>query len=328
MNTRIFLLFTLLIGSGMLSACNKEKEVDPESEKIIVGRGPEDILLDENRILVSCDERVEGKPAFAEIVALDPATKRTTILTRKSEPEYLSFHPHGFYLQTVGGKKSLYIVNHYRDDAQLNSVLVYEVKGDELYYQREYRHELMISPNEVCALPDGGFYFTNDMGSDDMIYEQLLNKYGGSVVHCDAAGNCKYADQKLAFPNGLEWRDQQLYLGTTRNDALFRYDIQPDGSLTNRYQLSNIKGIDNLRWFGNKLIAAVHPDEIAFVKHSTNEKSHSPSWIYSIDSETGQSDLIYKNGGYEISGSSTGLIYNGHLYISQVYGDYLLKVKM
>ncbi len=328
MNTRIFLLFTLFIGSGIISACKKEMDNDPELERIIVGRGPEDIFLDENRILVSCDERREGQPVFAEIVALDPATKKTTVLTRKSEPESLRFHPHGFYLQTVGGKKSLYIVNHYKDDAQLNSVLVYEVKGDELHFQREYRHKLLISPNEICALPNGSFYFTNDMGSDDMIYEQLFNKHGGSLVHCDASGNCKYVDEKLAFPNGLELKGQQLYMATTRNNALFRYDIQPDGSLTNKYKLSSVNGMDNLRWSGNKLIVAVHPDEIAFVKHSTNEKSHSPSWIYSIDSETGQSNLIYKNGGYEISGGSTGLIYNGYLYISQVYGDYLLKVKM
>jgi hypothetical protein len=78
----------------------------------------------------------------------------------------------------------------------------------------------------------------------------------------------------------------------------------------------------------DKLTVSVHPDEIAFVKHSTNEKTFSPSWSYSIDIQNQTSELLYKNGGQEISGGSTSLEVNGYLYISQVFGDYLLKVKM
>jgi len=334
MNTRILSLSALLIVIVSLLSCNKENNTPEQSspERIYIGRGPEDILIDEHngnpRILASCNERSENRPAFSAIVALDPVTNATRILSRSGEPEGLIFNPHGFYLQTVGGKKQLYIVNHYRTDDNLSSILVYELKGDELLFRKEYQHALMISPNEVCALPDGGFYFTNDMGGDNMIYEQLLNKYGGSLVYCNSQGDCRYAEEKLAFPNGLEYRDQQLYLATTRNQALYRYDIQADGSLINKYKLSYINGMDNLRWNGDRLIVAVHPDEIAFVKHSVDERSHSPSWTYAIDIHTGKEQLLYKNGGAEISGGSTALVLDGYLYISQVFGDYLLKVKL
>lgn len=331
MNTRI-LFFFLLIGGSCFFSCKKETETNSNPVRITVGRGPEDILLDENngiaRILVSCDERTEGRPAFAEIMSVNPSDHSSKALIRKGEPGHLSFHPHGFYLQTVGTKRLLYIVNHYRNDEDLNSVLVYEINGDELHFQKEYKHELMISPNEICALPDGGFYFTNDMGSGDMITEQLFNMYGGSLVHCTQSGDCKYVDEKLAFPNGLEVKGKQLFMATTRNKALYRYDIQSDGSLTNKYKLSHINGMDNLRWYGDKLVVAVHPDEIAFVKHSLDEKNYSPSWVYTIDVQNGESERIYQNGGWEISGSSTALIYEGYLFVSQVYGDYLLKVKV
>lgn len=329
MNTRI-LFFFLLIGGNLFISCKKEKTTNSDPVRITVGRGPEDILLDENngstRILVSCDERTEGRPVFAEIMSVNPSDHSSKILIRKGEPGHLAFHPHGFHLQTVGDKRLLYIINHYRNDEGLNSVLVYEINGDVLSFQKEYKHALMISPNEICALPDGSFYFTNDMGSDNMITEQLFNMYGGSLIHCTKNGDCIYADEKLAFPNGLEVKGQQLFMATTRNKALYRYDIQADGSLTNRHKLSHIDGMDNLRWYGDKLVVAVHPDEIAFVKHSLNEKNFSPSWIYTIDIHNGESERIYHNGGWEISGSSTGLIYDGYLYISQVYGDYLLKV--
>lgn len=318
----------------ILCSCKKEAETIPtiSNEKIFIGRGPEDIVLDtENgnvRILASCNERNEKYPAFSEIVALNLETNERTLLTRKSEPESLKFNPHGFYLQTVEGKKNLYVVNHYKDESKVNSILVYELNGNELKFKKEYRSELMISPNEVCALSNGSFYFSNDKGGENLIYEQLFNKYGGSVVYCDAAGNCKYVAEKLAFPNGLEYKNNQLFLATTRNNALYKFDITNDGSLTNKTKISTINGIDNIRWNDDQLTVAVHPDEIAFVIHSQDEKKHSPSWTYSIDIENQTSKLLYKNGGFEISGGSTSIEVNGYLYISQVFGDYLLKVKM
>lgn len=316
----------------ILLSCKKESETLLTPEKIFIGRGPEDIVLDiqngTTRILASCNERVKNKPPFSEIVALNLETNQRTLLTRKSEPAFLKFNPHGFYLQIVNGKKLLYIVNHYKDDSKINSILVYELNGDEMTFKKEVRSDLMLSPNEVCALPNGSFYFTNDMGSDDLIYEQLFNKSGGSVVYCDTDGNCRYAEEKLAFPNGLEYKNQQLFLATTRNYGLFQYDILDDGTLTNKTKISSINGMDNIRWNNENLTVSVHPDEIAFVKHSTDEKFHSPSWTYLIDIQNKTAKLLYKNGGYDISGGSTSIEVNGYLYISQVYGNYLLKVKL
>lgn len=316
----------------ILLSCKKESKTIPTPEKIFIGRGPEDIVLDTQegkiRILASCNERVEKYPPFSEIVALNLETNQRTILSRKSEPEFLKFNPHGFYLQTVGGKKHLYIVNHYKDGSKINSILVYELNGDEMTFMKEVRSDLMLSPNEVCSLPNGSFYFTNDMGSDDLINEQLFNKSGGSVVYCDTDGNCRYAEEKLAFPNGLEYKNQQLFLATTRNYGLFQYDILTDGTLTNKTKISSINGMDNIRWTNDNLTVSVHPDEIAFVKHSTDEKFHSPSWTYLIDIQNKTAKLLYKSGGYEISGGSTSIEVNGYLYISQVFGDYLLKVKL
>lgn len=324
----ILLLFNLL---GNIS-CKKEENSTPDPEKIIIGRGPEDMVLDSAngnvRILASCNERNDANQPFSEIMSYDITSKAVSTLSRIGMPESIDFNPHGFYLQIVDGKKYLYIVNHYKDGRKINSIVLLELIGDELHFRKEYRSELMISPNEVCALPNGSFYFTNDMGSDDFVYEQLLNKFGGSVVYCDNDGNCKYAEEKLAFPNGLEYKDGQLFLATTRNYGLFRYDIEADGSLLNKTKINSINGMDNIRWYGNQLIVAVHPDEIAFVKHSTDEKYYSPSWIYSIDIATGDSKLLYKNGGWEISASSTALIYGDYLYISQVFGNFLLKVKI
>jgi hypothetical protein len=301
-------------------------------EALKVGAGPEDETLDNfdgrNRILLSCSQRREGLPAFGEIVAYDPSNNETYILSRINEPAGMPFHPHGFYIQKVGDNVLLYVINHYQDELNTNAVAVYKVGERALTFVKEYKNDLMISPNDLCVLPDGAFYFSNDMGSNDLIYEQLINKYGGSVVYCSASGEYKMVDENLAFPNGLESKNGYLYLATTRHKAMFRYVIQVDGSLSDKTKISSLNGMDNLTWYGDELLVSVHPDEIAFVAHSVNQKAKSPSAVYAIQANTGKSRLIFEDNGKSISGGSTALILDRHLYIAQVFEDFILKVQL
>jgi hypothetical protein len=319
---------------GLLISCgkdDKQRAFVTETEVITVGPGPEDILIDSTtgivRLLISCSERRDKKPAFGEIQSMDFETKVITTLPRENHPDSIPFHPHGFYLQTIGGTPFLFVVNHYSDESKRNVVLKYKVLADKLVFEREYRSDLMISPNEVCALPDGSFFFTNDMGSDDLIYEQLVNPFGGSLVYVDAEGNARYAERELSFPNGLEYKDGKLWMATTRNKAMFRYNVSADGQLTEKTKISTINGMDNIRFCNGKLIVAVHPDEIAFVAHSVSTWKFSPGVIYAIDPDNGASKVLYENNGKYISGGSTAVEYKGQVYISQVFEPFLLWVK-
>lgn len=329
------ILVVLALALLVTTRCSKGdpyNSLTADSVVITTGPGPEDILFDDkdgrNRLLVSCDQRREGLPPFGEIVAVDLNDDRVYTLARTGEPAGQVFFPHGFYLQSINGKDLLYVINHYKDEDNTNSVLVYEVGQTSLSFVREYRSPLMISPNEVCAMEDGSFYFSNDKGGPDLITENLFNKFGGSLVYCTAEGDCRYVDEKLAFPNGIEYRNGQLFLATTRHQALFRYDRQPDGSLSNRTRISNINGMDNLRWWNDKLIVAVHPDEIAFVAHSLSSKVSTPTLIYSIDPISGKAVQLFKDDGRRINGGSTAMVINGKLYIAQVFEDSILKVTL
>jgi hypothetical protein len=333
MKTKILITFGLM--ALILASCSKGdpyNSLTAETEVITTGAGPEDILLDDkggrNRLLVSCDQRRAELPSFGEIVAVDIKDDRVYTMLRTGEPAGQIFFPHGFYLQTSNGKDLLYVINHYKDEENTNSVLVYEVGQETLSFVREYKSPLMISPNEVCVMEDGSFYFSNDKGGPDLITENLFNKFGGSLVYCTEGGDCRYVDEKLAFPNGIEYKNGQLFLATTRQQALFRYDRQPDGSLVNRTRISNINGMDNLRWSDGKLIVAVHPDEIAFVAHSFSDKASTPTLIYSIDPQTGKAVQLFQDNGKRINGGSTGIVVNGKLYIAQVFEDFILKVSL
>lgn len=329
-----FTFVTLLFFS--ITACKKNGDgwasVSAFSQQLKTGPGPEDIALDDfngrNRILASCDQRREGADPYAEIVAIDLKSNEIFTMNRVDEPEGLAFGPHGIYIIEMNEDVLLYAINHYGDEENTNTVLVYRIGERELTFLKEYRHEWMISPNDLCVLPSGGFYFSNDKGPGDLITENLFNKYGGSLVYCNSEGSCKPVDDKLAFPNGLEYRDGYLYLATTRHQALFRYDVQEDGSLENRKKINSINGMDNLIWDGDELLVSVHPDELAFVAHSVNSNVKSPSEVYAISPATGKSRLVFKDDGKRISAGSTAMIVDGNLFIAQVFEDFLLKVKL
>ena len=190
---------------------------------------------------------------------------------------------------------------------------------------KEFKHPLLISPNDLTVLLNGSFYFSNDRNSPD-ITELLNNPKAGSVVFCDGNTSFKKADSAIAFPNGLYQENSKLYLATSRNFALFTYDIQPDGSLRNRKTLSSINGMDNLISNGDELIVAVHPDELKFALLSFLPNELSPCKIFSINKTTGAANIIFSDDGSLISGSSTAIVSGKDLYLSQVFDGFVLKI--
>lgn len=334
LNKSLFIIAFWVINGLFVFGCKKDSDNNftfSQTKKITTPFGPEDILWDNlsgrNRLLVSCDQRRPSLPPSSEIVTVDLNSDEYSVLIRENEPVSLDFNPHGFYLITRNGKDWLYVINHYKNGSNINSVLIYEVFENNLVFNREYKSDLMISPNEICALKDGSFYFSNDKGGDNLILENLFNKYGGSLVYCNEKGDCNFADKNLAFPNGIEYRDGFLYLATTRNHALFRYSVAKDGTLSNKTKINKINGMDNLRWAGRELIVAVHPRELDFIAHSLDSKAKSPTMIYLIDPLSGKSRLIFEDNGVKISGGSTAIIIENKMYISQVFENYILKVE-
>ena len=317
------LIYSIILIS--LFACKKET-IEKTYTQIVTAGGPEDIVLDSNnnRILVSCDERRVGFLPHGEIQQIDIATSLVTTFTIVNLPS-IPFHPHGFDLQTVNGISYLYVINHYKDAAYTNSIIQFKVNQDNLEFIKEYKHRLLISPNDLTVLSNGSFYYSNDKNSSNLL-EILTNPTGGSVGFCDGNNTWKKVDSLLSFPNGLYNEANKLYVSTSRNYALFTYDIQTDGSLQNKSKLSGINGMDNISSNGNNLIISVHPDEIKFALLSYFPNTLSPSYTYAIDKQTGAAKLIFSDDGSMISGSSTGVVINNDLYLAQVFDGFVLKI--
>lgn len=319
------LLFFCVILCSIL-ACEKA-ESKKEYIEITTAAGPEDIVLDEanSRILVSCDERRPGQPEHGAIWQIRLSDDVSTALPVAGLPE-MPFHPHGFDLRRVGDVDYLYVINHYKDEAYTNSVLQLRVEAEQLVFVREFKHPLLISPNDLFVLENGAFYFTNDKNSGNLL-DLLTNPSAGSVVYCDGDDNWKKVDSALAFPNGLYAEGNTLFLSTSRNQALFTYDMQPDGSLRNRKVLSTINGMDNLTSYKDELVVSVHPNELQFALLSYLPATLSPSKSFAINKKTGRYTPLFSDDGSRISGASTTIIHGKDLYLAQVFGEYVLKVK-
>lgn len=318
------ILFFCVILCSIFS-CKKEK-IRKTYTKIITAPGPEDIVLDKtyNRILVSCDERRDGRTPHGEIQQISFETNSSAILPLINFPA-IPFHPHGFDLQIVNNTPYLYVINHYKDGSNISSVIQFKINADNLEFIKEYKHPLLISPNDLTVLSNGSFYFSNDKNSADIL-ELLTNPKAGSVGYCDGNDTWKKVDSIIAFPNGLYNENNKLYLATSRNFALFTYDIQSDGSLRNRTTLSSINGMDNIIPNGDELIVAVHPDEVKFALLSYLPSELSPCKTFSINKNTGAAKIIFSNDGSMISGSSTALVAGNDLYLSQVFEGFVLKI--
>ena len=299
--------------------------------------GPEDMVLDRydggTRLLVSSADR-RGRELPGEIYAVDTITLEKFALPRAGGPGGLSFSPHGLSLVVLPDRtKLLYVVNHYPEqDVERyrilpHSILVYQVYNRSLSFLEEISDPLLVSPNDVAALPDGTVYVSNDGSAEGGMLEIVLGMERASVVMISPRGAVKVLEEKLAMANGIQVTEKELYLAVTRENAVYRYDRETDGSLSGRRKLAYVKGPDNLTLTDDHIFVAAHLKDVALARHMSNPEIPAPSVVYRIDRESGNRVLVYADGGDTISAASTAVSAEGFLFIGQIADDYLIRVR-
>jgi len=324
----LIFLSILFVALGCASIPQAAKRV---SVRVPVGPGPEDMVLDTvsgaARLLISCSPRRPDQKGAAGIYALDMRTEEVTNLPRKGEPEAILFRPHGISLSCSEEGCYLYVISHEESDVK-HLVLKYRVEKDHLQFMRKYAHPLLTSPNALTAMEDGSFYVSNDADKAGDWKEMILKLKRSQLVYCDGEANWQVAaEDALAMGNGIVHKDDVAYVATTRGGKLYQYELEA-GKLSNRQLLAKAKGADNLRFYDDELLLPVHLKSFAFIKHVKDSTNHSPSVVYQIDPQTKSRRVIYANKGDEISATSTAIIYQGHLYLSQVFDSFILKVNL
>jgi arylesterase / paraoxonase len=327
---KVLLLLPMVV--GIVGCVSIPKGPCHGGEKVVVGPGTEDMVIDdfgpEPRILISCDDRRNfGKPSFGSIWTYDLATAKVKAMGIKEYPYGMAFHPHGMDLQQIGQRLHLFVVCH-DDSAGHHWIADFQVIDDDLMWVQNFQGGMLTSPNGVCALPDGNLYVTNDHLKRGSISESFLKKRVATVVHFRPDQSHEVAYEGLAYGNGITQKDGYVYAAATVEDAIYRFKIGSDGRLTEKTKVAKVKGPDNLRWEGENLLVACHLRLLKFLGHAKNAKKRSPSTVYRIVPGSLKPVPLYGDKGRNISGGSTAVIWKDRLYVSQVFENWIMVVKM
>ena len=327
--TRLFtvFVFAILWGIFQISAA-------PGVTAVSGIPGPEDLVLDIHhgppRLLISSTDR-RGGIVPGQIYIVDVATGEVKPIRRLGEPFGFAFFPHGIDLvEDNDGTFYLYVINHWRAaKTERHGVARYRVARDALFFEGLWEDPLLVSPNDLAALPNGSIYVTNDSSQKGGMLELILGLRQSNVVYFDGVGWREVAG-KIAMANGIAIISDKVYVAATRENRVLEYHRAEDGSLSSRRVLAKVKGPDNFSILQGNLIVAAHEKSIALSRHLSSSSSPppSPTAIYLIDVETGQKKSIFRDSGVYISAGSVGVVYQRNLYIGQIMDPFIVSAML
>ncbi len=326
------------------------------TQRITVGPGPEDMVADtfagRRRLLVSCDERREGRAPQAEIWSVSLEDGTSSVLPRRGEPaDHFSFHPHGADIYYYRGQTFLVVVNHNPAENR-HSLLSYEVLEDGLYWLSEiyaderhvYRRHaaqeggertdtcttteagLFTTANDVCRAPDGGLLWTNDLSRYGRMGEALFGIKSGWIGRYNGCQDQRKTRYKVAYPNGLAWCNGDLFVSTTRQNKVLRY---PGGDMDAKPEkIAVAVGGDNITVSRSQLLVTAHLRPLLFLRHRKDPEVKSPSTVYTIDPESEERQVLFADNGKGISAASTAIRIGNVLYVCQVFDGFILRVEL
>jgi len=299
-------------------------------ERIQVQPGPEDMVLDSfqvsPRLIISCCGRREAHKPYGEMVSLDLLTGKQFAMKRLNEPGDILFRPHGIYLD----RDLLYVISHEKEP-DYHPVLVYRVEGDQLHFVELIHTDQQHSPNALVTGSRGEIYLVNDSGKRGSLWEKALKLKRASVVKLEKNSHGSWVGETVAtglgYPAGINRIGDQLFVGDAVLQRIHPYMIT-EKELVPTGEIKGLKGNDNIRIYEGQLLVPGHVKPLKFIKHAKNPEKLSPVDVFLADPESGEYRIIYSTDGETISGGSTAIIYGNHLYISQVFDPWILKVEL
>jgi gluconolactonase len=119
-----------------------------------------------------------------------------------------------------------------------NELWVIDVpSGKHTVVAQKYDGHLLDGPNDVWIRPDGGLYFTDPFYKRDYWKRGPIEQDQQAAYYLSPDGKTlKRVTGDLKQPNGIIGTPdgKTLYVSDLQGNETFAYDIQPDGSLTNK----------------------------------------------------------------------------------------------
>lgn len=301
--------------------------------KIETGPGPEDIALHKSkgkndRLIISWVQR-RGKTKTGGFQYYDFETKVVGDYTihgyqeKKGQREKVK--PHGICIARQDGQDYLYAISHEGKGSE--HIHCFRIEGDQLYWiedvARHWPEKPFFQANDLFVTKDRDVYFSNPNISPLKFWRP---EYVGWI---GPNGKTAVLLKKQKYPNGIAIVEDQFYYAD--NNGLWVAELLSNNEiLKNPQQIASFILGDNISILEDKyLLIASHPSKWKFVKYYLNKKMRSPSAVQIIKrGELHQHKTIFYSDGKAIGAAATAIIHNDHLYISQVFENFLLELPL
>ncbi|MGC9327413.1 MAG: SMP-30/gluconolactonase/LRE family protein, partial [Candidatus Hinthialibacter sp.] len=149
--------------------------------------------------------------------------KLTTFLQPCGRSNGLYFDKNGHLLACADEKNQLWSI---------------DPDGRETILVKDYQGKLLNGPNDLWIHPNGGVYFTDPFYKRSYWDRSEEMQQDGQHVYYLSPGRktLTRADENLVQPNGIIGAPdgKTLYVADIKDKKTYRYDIEPDGTLSNR----------------------------------------------------------------------------------------------
>lgn len=333
----IFILIALLlisfvaytfISTGFFREVNNSEDYEVIATLPLSGAEDFTISYDDDFMLISQDDRGAFKDNRKRTGNLYYLSLKEDLLSPVQLQSTIPLYPHGISLLKIDSARyQLLVVNHYDQ----HTIERFELIGDSLIHLQTFTHETIVSPNDVVALDEHKFYFTNDHGFNSklgLLAENYLGLAVSNVIFYD--GNAfREVASGISYANGITISKdrRQVLVASPRKFLLKYYDIEQSGDLRFAKDLAVGTGIDNIELDENgDLWIGAHPSLLRFSAYAAGKKPTAPSEVIKISNGT-LVESVYTNDGTLVSASTVATPYNDLLFIGTVMDDKLLVLK-
>ena len=299
--------------------------------------GAEDFAIsrEEGFLIISSDDRAakfSDKKRKGGLYFLD-------LKTENAVPKLMSGHfnkpflPHGISLIRLDSAKyKLFVINHVGDD---DYVEVFRLEGDQLIHEQTLEDNLLFSPNDIVAIDEHRFYFTNDHLTDAGFGKFAANYLGKSDANVGYYDGEKFSivAEGIHYANGINFDKNRnlLYVASLRKFSVKVYQYNENGSLGFIEDIACGTGVDNIELDKNgHLWVGCHPNLLTALGHLGGKPPHAPSEAITIEYR-GKGDYsvesVYVDDGKIISACSVALPYKDEIFLGDVMDDHFVVVR-
>jgi arylesterase/paraoxonase len=314
-----------------------ENKLSGEIIKEIPIAGVEDLTVDEDddfAIFINYDRIAErdGKPHQNGIYFLD-------LKTNKFEPKDITgelknkIEPHGISLiQLDSNHHKLFVINHFEGE----SIEVFDLyHRDSLVYEKTLKDELIYSANDIVAISETQFYFTNDhyyLSKLGLIFENYSGITKCETIYFDGE-NYRIVNNNMAYANGINYDKKRnlMFIASPRGFLINVFERKENGDLSFIESIDCETGVDNIEFDkdGNIWVGC-HPNLLVFNDYNKGKRENAPSEIIKINyRKKGDYEIekIFIDDGNIFSASTVAGVYKDLILVGTVLDDHFVVLK-